>query len=285
MELTREDRKKALMELNDGHWDDWYNRFISLQEAWYQWRNVILEADPFLAKTITDVIYLNSDNKRVRGENVFPPFSQPAKTVIQFDHIEVELIPAQPQQNAAEKLKASNLQLKLKDAKTANDFEKVISEKVKTALSLAHLAKNSGWKTVNLGDTQDVVDKLILVAACSQAGLNLSIPNMDNELKAFFPEKKNSKVTCPGCPFLNNEENPAGTLRENIKDFTKKIEEEDLFTNLGFEPPQYQTAESDDDFESFLDGIEENDNDPITENDRQEKYDEEPTRAFRLEAL
>lgn len=90
------------------------------------------------------------------------------RVVAKVRHIELEYIPAQSGKNAI--VQASGHQYDVR----SSDFEEAhnaMMEKALSAISLAYMAKADGWEEVNFDQTEDPIDRYMLMLACDRLGI------------------------------------------------------------------------------------------------------------------
>ncbi|MEM9469821.1 MAG: hypothetical protein AAF988_06635 [Pseudomonadota bacterium] len=230
-------QKAGFEGMDEDKWLPHKFRFVNVQSAWRRKDHFKVGKDSYLAKTMTDVIYLNSDGKRLYEEYNAAPKTGVERVIVQFDHIEVEH--HQPTKSEeAETLTATNLQLDLANAADEKDSMLAMQEKAKAAISLATMAKAAGWKAVEIDG--DAYDKFMAAIACDAAGIehNIDIENMDLPIPPLFTDRNK----------------PLEELKTEITKAVSIVGKRPGIS-FGIEPPKYemQKKEMGDDFADFGD--------------------------------
>lgn len=162
----------------------------------------------FLESQITSVMALAKNGDELpptnNGQNGNVTFSEtPAKVIAYLGHIKMEY-----QADAPEKFQATGFKYDYNDK---GQVDQAMRERAAAALSLAYAAKAKGWKKVNFDNTEDPVDRLMLMKACDYVGLSFgkektytSIP-MNKNIQptndlingALLNQKIDNKITGP----------------------------------------------------------------------------------------
>lgn len=164
MQINSKDR--VGFESLNSDWNFHILRFLDLKKSWRACFDISMQNDPYLAKAISSVVYLNKDEKEIfRNFDQTIPKEDIARIIVQCDHIELEYIPAEDKEKFSS-FKASNLQLDFVTAEDAVEAQMAMQERARAALCLAHLAKKEGWESVSFEGTEDPLDRLALFLAC-----------------------------------------------------------------------------------------------------------------------
>ncbi|MEM6811106.1 MAG: hypothetical protein AAF549_01430 [Pseudomonadota bacterium] len=203
-------------------------QFISLIYAWEENNKFIIYRDPYLVETITDVIYLDKEGKRLREPHNAAPKKDVDRIIVQFEHIEIEHKKSKSK-DGLEQLVARNLQFNLSTASNQKDSILAMQEKAKAATSLARFAKASGWKSVDI-NSDDPYDRFILALACDGLGIK---HNIDAE-----------NIDLPIPPLYESEKEPLYKLKKEISKAVKLMNKR---SEVSFEidPPTYSEKEID----------------------------------------
>lgn len=128
-------------------------------------------SEHFIESQITNIsLYDQSGNehKIINLSDANIP-DNPVRIVIHIDHMNLEYIPAD--KAGHETLSITGQEY---DIYSSDDVECYIAgrEKAKAALNLAYAAQAMGWTEVDLGHTNDPMDRMFLMKACKHVGLN-----------------------------------------------------------------------------------------------------------------
>jgi len=129
------------------------------------------DSNVFLTKLLTDIFEIKSDSIVLPLDITTYQKSSPpnGKYKVSFNNIEIEFHPKNAGTFKAQGFKGDASNKALMGQKDYTD--KVLLEKAKAAMILAHHAKLAGWTTVHFGDTKDPLDLHILQCACDSLGL------------------------------------------------------------------------------------------------------------------
>lgn len=123
----------------------------------------------FLETQITSVMALSKEGKEVsptnndeKGDVTFA--ETPAKAIAYLGYIKMEY-----QSQGPEKFQATGFKY---DYNNAEQADKAMRERTCAALSLAYAAKAKGWKKVNFDNTEDPIDRIVLMKACEYVGIS-----------------------------------------------------------------------------------------------------------------
>lgn len=201
MILTKE-QKLGFPGMEDEKWDSYKWSYLKLMEAWNKVHGFHLQKNSYLAKSITNVIYLNDQGKRIQfGDDLPHVPSNINRIIVQFDHIEIEHIKENKDTSEPEKLIATNLQLKIEEADDIKKAQLAILEKTKAAVSLALMAKEAGWQKVIFSG--DAYEMEILKNVCTAFGLE-------------FDKSLINDQPLPPCPAFKDEANMEVAIRSAI---------------------------------------------------------------------
>lgn len=218
----------------DGLGDEWNHnklRYIFLHNRWYDMWEENLKRNNFLARHITDVIYLNATGERLLNDmDAAFNTNDVARIIIQVEHIDITYEPPQQETNALPSLSASNLKL---NAQTTDDglvAKNALAESITAALSLVQTAQSLGWKSISYQTVTNPIDRAALHMACGLCHMETSEPPLTLQ-------------ELPVLDILSKHENPQEALIEAIRARAKEIVQDNLMLNLDIEPTTYPVAE------------------------------------------